>query len=119
MNLLESQIDRELKKLDPNLYLDKHFFEGRIFWSVRYAHKAGEEPLFVVTSPELSWDMVSRVRLNEGDIRDAINQVKLRNLALREERKEKMLEALEEAAAEHDRSTGKLRRWYIRGVKPI
>lgn len=116
--LLEKQIDRELKKLDPDLFLDKHLFEGHIFWTVRYQTGSGE-PLYVAAAPELSWQLVSQVRLNEGSITDAIAQVKLNNQLKKEEAKANTLRAIEEAAEEHDRSTGKIRRWYIKDVKPL
>lgn len=119
MNILEKQIDRELKKIDPDLFLDKHMFEGHLFWSVRYMAPPGQEPLYVTISPELNWGMVSQVRLNEGDITEAISRVKANNAAKQEAAKQELFDAIDEAAAEHDRSTGRLRRWYIPNTKPI
>ena len=116
--LLEQQIDRELKKIDPDLFLDKQLFEGHIFWTVRFKVSDGE-PMYVAASPELNWGLVSQVRLNEGDITEAISRVKMNNLAKKESAKEELYQKMDEAADEHNRSTGKIRRWYIPGVKPL
>lgn len=118
-NLLEKQIDRELKKIDPDLFLDKHLFEGHIFWTVRYRGLEGDEPYYVAASPELSWNLVSQVRLNEGDITEAIHRVKTNNLVKKQEVRDEIHRKMDEAAAEHDSGTGKLRRWYIPDVKPL
>lgn len=117
--LLEKQIDRELKKIDQDLFLDKHLFEGHIFWTVRYRGLEGEEPYFVAAAPELSWDLVSQVRMNEGNITDAINKVKLNNLTKKEQAKQDLFKNMDEVAAEHNQSTGRLRRWFISGGKPV
>lgn len=117
--LLEKQIDAELKKIDPDLFLDKHYFEGHIFWTVRWKAPGAEEPMYVAAAPELTWQLVSDVRLNEGGIQEAISKVKANNAAKKEAAKQELFNAIDEAASEHDRSTGKLRRWYIPGVKPL
>jgi hypothetical protein len=118
-SLLEKQIDAELKKIDPDLYLDKHLFEGHIFWTVRFRGLEGEEPYYVAAAPELSWHLVSQVRMNEGDITEAIQRVKTNNFVKKEEAKKELHQKMDEAAAEHNQSTGKLRRWFIPGGKPI
>lgn len=115
--ILEKQIQRELMKLDPDLFLDKELFEGTVYPIVRY--RAGEQIFNVLAYPYLSLDIPLLVAKNEGDIMEAIAKVKANNAAKKELARQGMAKGLEEAAKEHDASTGKIRRWYIPGTKAI
>ena len=121
---LERDIQRELTRLDPNLFLDKlRSPQGFVYWAVRYNIGSGVEPLNVVEWKlqgevigherplDLSWQIVELVKQQEGDIRDAINQVKANNAAKKELARQEYLEGLEEAAREAH-SFGKIRRFY-------
>ncbi len=99
-SLLEQQIDRELKKLDPDLFLDKEWFEGSIFYLVKYFIGSGQEPLIALAWPELSMSMVDALKAQEGDIREAITSAKLNNLARKETIRKDREKAQEEIARE-------------------
>jgi len=81
MNLLEKQIQRELTALDPDLFLDKMYFEGTLYYTVRYNVGLNEEPMTPVVwaSPDgtplpLSADIVSVVRMQEGNLLDVCRE---------------------------------------------
>lgn len=98
--LLEKQIDREVKKLDPDLFLDKQWFEGSVFYLIKYNIGSGQEPLIALAWPELSMSMVDALKAQEGDITEAIKQVKVNNAAKRELMRQERDQAIEEAAKE-------------------
>lgn len=115
--ILEKAIQNELTRLDPDLFLDKELFEGSVFPVVKY--RCGEQIFNVLTYPYLSLDIPLLVAKQEGDIRDAIAQVKANNAAKKEMARQETIKGLEEAAKEHDASTGKIRRWFIPGTRGI
>lgn len=109
MNLIEKQIQEELSKLDPDLFLDKELFEGSIYPVVRY--RAGEEIFNVATHPYFSMEIVDKVKQQEGDIISAIAQIKANNAIKKEEAKLNAVK--EQEAISHEWQ------WENRGGKTI
>ena len=89
MTHLEKQIQRELSSMDDKLFLDydRHPAYGFLYYSVKRLMEPGIMPLTVVdwcvgaTPLPLSMDIVSMVRSQEGDIREAISQATANNAA--------------------------------------
>lgn len=107
MNLLESQIQRELQGLDRDLFLDKEIarlgeFSGAIMYCVKYNVGSGHPPLRVLdwhsagVPLPLSPAIIDRVKMFEGDITDAIAEVKRNN----EQKKLEVIHAFEETVDE-------------------
>lgn len=91
MNLEEKRVQEELSRVDPLLFLDKLYDKegGYIYYAIRYPVGDGVEPLTcvhwrTVDGPlPLNLDIVSLVRRQEGDIRDAIKEVTVNNAVKR------------------------------------
>lgn len=116
MTNLEKTIQKELSRMDHELFLDKelHPVYGILFYSVKKLLPE-QEPLTVVewragsTPLPLSMDIVSQVRAQEGDIRESIAQATANNAARKEllrQKKAAEQEAVVEEWQKSGRSTG-------------
>lgn len=107
MRVLEKQIDRALKQLDPLLFLDKRYsvFSG-LYYCVCTPMEDGSEPWVVldwrvgIHPRELSMDIVMAVAANEGDMSDAINQATANNAARKELMRQERLSKQDEAISD-------------------
>lgn len=107
-DLVERQVQRELRNLDPDLFLDKRWENGVLVYLVRYFIGSAEEPLDTVkwVDPSgrplpLSLGIVDRVKMQEGDLREAIQRATLYNIAEKERRKQAVNEELDAIISEH------------------
>lgn len=108
MESLEKRVDAELKKLDPDLFLDKEWDHYRkcVYYTVKYNIGSGVEPFVSVDWRDehgpipLSLIVVDFVKRNEGDIREDLAKVKANNAAKKEQARQAALEGYEEAARE-------------------
>lgn len=113
---LEKHIERELKSLDPDLFLDKAWERGSVVYQIRYFIGSGEEPLVAVRWVDaygnplpLSTSIVDQVKSQEGNVHEALRQATEHNRQKREKiRAEALIEA-EAIAHEHhwERRKGK------------
>lgn len=113
---LERLIQKELEKLDYDLFLDKerHPVYGYVYYSVKQfvpnakplsvvEWRMGNEPL------PLSMDIVQQVRAQEGDIREAIKAATVNNAARKELMRQERLKEQDEIIEEWQKSKpGKL-----------
>jgi hypothetical protein len=105
---LEKRVDAELKKLDPDLYLDKErdVLDGYIYYTVRYFIGSGVEPFTSVEWKDahgpidLSLNIIEFVKRNEGDIREDIAKVTAHNAAIKEKARMERDAAYEEVVKE-------------------
>lgn len=102
---LEKKIDSELKKLDPDLYLDKLWDSQHsyAYHAVRYNIGSGVEPFTSVEWKDadgpipLSYTIIDFVKRNEGDITEDLAKVKAHNAAKKELAKIQMQQDMEDA----------------------
>ena len=110
----EKQIDQALKRLDPDLFLDKEWNRDRgyMYYAVKY-RIAGGEPMLCVSwdSPmgprNLSMDIVDKVASQEHDVRESLKTAIVENAARRELQRQKLAENLDETSKDFERSQGR------------
>ena len=102
---LEKEIQRELTRMDHGLWLDKEWGDGYLYYVVK-AEVPGAAPLTVVDwrvgdfALPLSMDLLVRVRNQEGDILDALKDVKLNNAVRMHNERQAALQEAEDRAHE-------------------
>jgi hypothetical protein len=106
--MIESLVQKELQRLDPDLFLDKLWVDGTLVWTIRYNIGSGEEPLTPVVWMDgagrplsLSLSIVDRLKGQEGSIVEALNEVKARNKAKSEAAMVEAAVLADEIAREH------------------
>lgn len=123
---LEKVIQQELTRLDPGLFLDKEWcrvalngsVNGYVYYTVKHSVGSGTPPYTVLEWRDgrgpwpLSLTMVDIVRQQEGDIREAVTQATVNNAAKAELARQKTIEIVEEAAREHNKTGGRIRKFY-------
>jgi hypothetical protein len=114
---LEKKIQNRLNELDLNLFLDKDVIGNTLYYSVKILHKVGDEPNQILLWADplgrplpLSEEIITNVRAQEGDIRDAIAQVKANNAAIKELHRQKRHQETDERAKEMEKSAKILHR---------
>lgn len=125
MSFLERRIQQRLSALDPNLFLDKEWTDYGMMYGVKY-RMGDTEPFRVLAwrGPDrkplpLSLDIVFTVAKQEGDIHEAVAQTALNNSLKKQKIAQERMDQITELAKEHNKETGKLRRWFIPGTKKI
>lgn len=110
---LERRIQNELDRMDGGLFLDKEVGPYGIFYSVKHTIKdpvGGAVSLYTAlewtypngTPKPLSEDLLSALRSQEGDIREALTQAMVNNAARKELMRQKAHEEAEAVAKEWD-----------------
>jgi len=116
VTLEEKQVQEELCRVDPKLFLDKLYDkEGQyVYYTVRYPADIGLEPLTCVHwrtkhGPlPLSLDIVGVVRRQEGDIREAIRQATVNNALKKEAINTDLMDDIDERLLWMDKSSKRL-----------
>lgn len=117
----EKRVQEELQRTDPDLFLDKLYDrEGQyVYYAIRYKTPEGTEPLTcihwrTIYGPlPLSLDIVNAVRVNEGDIREAIKTATVNNALKKDKALQERAEAFQEELDWYQKSSKKL------GVYPM
>ena len=108
-NQLEKEIQRDLRNLDPDLFLDKDWSPlGYIYYSVKYRIPQAA-PLQCVEWRDgngpwpLSRRIVDVVRSQEHDMRESLASAIAANAAKRELQRQKLAENLDETSKDFER----------------
>ena len=114
--MLERYVQNELNKLDPDLFLDKEWYQGTLCYTVKYNIGSGHAPLKVLDwavggQPlPLSPSLVDRVKQQEGDIREAISHATVNNAVMAMRARKEMEEVAEIISDEFEKSAKVLHR---------
>jgi hypothetical protein len=91
MELQKRLVKRALRSVDPSLYLDEEWSSlGFPYWVIKFPIGEGMEPFTPVhwthngTPLPLSLSIVDKLRHQEGDVTEAIQQATASNLARKE-----------------------------------
>lgn len=113
---LERFVQSELNKLDPDLFLDKEWWQDTLVYVVKYNIGSGEPPFTVLEwmvaghPLPLSSSIIDRVKQQEGDIRDAIREATVNNAVKKAGIKKDMEQIQETIAEEFEKSSKVLHR---------
>lgn len=120
--MIEEFIQKEIQKLDPDLFLDKEIIDGQIVYLVKWWDRNSTPVPYTVvewslhgvpvayggTPLPLSTDILYEVERQREPITDRLREVKLNNYLKREERRKDIDDAVETIAREFEKSSKRL-----------
>jgi hypothetical protein len=108
VELQQRLVRRALRQVDPSLYLEEEWSSlGFPFWAIKFPIGEGIEPLRPVawvhngTPLPLSLSIVDKLRNQEGDISEAIQQATATNRARKEAARAQRIQEQEDLIAEY------------------